>query len=1122
MSKREQLEQAIAALEAQRAALGDAVVDAALVPLREKLAALRAQSLETDRQRKQITVLFADVSGFTAISEEMDPEEVGEMMNALWADIDRAITSYDGTIDKHIGDAVMALFGAPVAHESDPENAVRAALAMQETLRAFVVERGFASSEGEGMPGLQMRIGINTGLVVLGQVGTTTEYTAMGGVVNLASRLEHAAPVGGVLISHDTYRHVRGLFEVQPLEPIRVKGVSEPVRVYLVSAVRPRAFRVPTRGVAGVETPTVGREAELRQMQEVFEAVHTGEGDDRTHILTVVGEAGVGKSRLLYEFTNWLDLQTSPLCYFLGRATEDMVSVPYGLIRGVFAFRCEIQDSDSHEVAREKLRREIVEVVGPVGEAQAPFIGHLIGMDFSTDPHLQGILDDAEQIRDRAFHCVSDYFSAVARQRLVILLLEDIHWADGGSLDLIEHLVRDRPALPLMVVCLTRSRLFERRPAWGEDGVNFVRLDLSPLSEVNSRRLVAEILQKAPEIPLGLYDLIVAQAEGNPFYVEEVIKMLIEDGVIEAGAGQWQVRFDHLAAVRVPTTITGVLQARLDRLPGEEQRTLQCASVVGRVFWDDLVCCLRRDVEEGNGAWLAETAEALTILEGRELIFHHDASVFAAANEFIFKHALLRDVTYESVLLALRRAYHARVAEWLIERSGERIGEHAGRIGEHFERAGNRRQAAEWYARAGRQAMKAYAPEMAVSYYRKALALGEGEADLEEAHRIEVYAGLGEVQSWLGRYSEAVEAFAKMLSEAEAIGDARAQARAWNGTATTQMHRGDLRAAVESATRAEGIAAGAAELDLELVKALWMKGWGLFSMGEMQQAMTLAERVAELSARLGDRSRIAYSLNLLGVLHSVSGDYDAAAQNFEQALEIFQSLENRGRAMPLLNNLGVIAEARGDYQAALDCYQQALSVARELGSRDGEMTYLGNLNGVRVRMGDYSQAEAGLRQVIRMAETSGWGALSYIYSHQAEACLGLGKLEEAIEAARRALALGREAESQEDIGSAWRALGRVAARLGEPVTVEGGHDGPSKAYDAATCFAESAETYAKIGIEVERARTLRAWATSEFEKGDREKGEALWQEAKDIFVELGVHLEVQRMARLPGKKDEGR
>jgi class 3 adenylate cyclase len=425
MSEYEQIEQAIAVLEAQRAILGDVVVETALAPLREKLVALDARVPE--QQRKQVTVLFADVSGFTAMSEAMDAEDVTEMMNALWERLDETIIEYGGFIDKHIGDAVMTMWGAVTAHEDDPEQAIRAALAMQVELAAFRKERRID---------LAMRIGVNTGAVLLGEVGTTGEYTAMGDTVNVASRLEHAAPLGSVLVSHGTYRHVRGVFDVQVLEPIGVRGKTEPIQVYLVERAKPRAFRKGTRGVEGVETRMIGREGELKRLQDAF---HTAVEDSECQVVTIIGEAGVGKSRLLYEFDIWAELRSQEFYYFKGRASEEMQNVPYALICDLFCFRFQIRDNDPFEIVRAKMKQGIEEALGEDEQAEMKthFIGQLLGFDYDDSRFLKDALDDPEQLRDRAAIYVIDYFKAMAAQDPVLILLEDVHWADESSLDLL-------------------------------------------------------------------------------------------------------------------------------------------------------------------------------------------------------------------------------------------------------------------------------------------------------------------------------------------------------------------------------------------------------------------------------------------------------------------------------------------------------------------------------------------------------------------------------------------------------------------------------------------------------------------------------------------------------------
>src|ERR1051325_11211909 len=530
----EKLNRAIEVLEAQRSILGDQVVDTALSALREKVARLETagQASPQPQERKLITVLFADVSGFTAMADTMDHEIVGDVIDSLWSRVDKAISDHGGPIDKHIGDAIMALFGTPLAREDDPERAIRAALQIQAEVRIWKQEfEASWLSRGSQSHNIQLRIGINTGPALLGTVGKIGEYTAIGNTVNIANRLEQAAPVGGILISHDTYQHVRGIFEVTVLEPINVKGKVEPIQVYIINGARPRSFRMTTRGVEGIETRTIGREEELAKMKIAFEETIEG---CQLHLINLVAEAGTGKSRLLYEFTKWLDAQPRSIHLFKGRATQEMAQIPYALLRDIFSSSFGIQDHDGAEVARQKLEQGILSYLGDKEEATlfTHFIGHLIGFDFSTSPHLKGILGDAHQIHDLAFHYATQFFTEITRQQTGVVLLEDIHWADRGSLDFFDHLMSTRPDLPLLILALTRSTLFEERPEWGTGPIQSLRLDLLPLSEESCRRLVEEILQKIHVIPPALIDMIVTRAEGSPFYIEELIKVLIDKGII--------------------------------------------------------------------------------------------------------------------------------------------------------------------------------------------------------------------------------------------------------------------------------------------------------------------------------------------------------------------------------------------------------------------------------------------------------------------------------------------------------------------------------------------------------------------------------------------------------------
>jgi serine/threonine protein kinase/tetratricopeptide (TPR) repeat protein len=1094
---------------------------------------------QTTEQRKQLTVVFADLSGLASLAEGED-EDAGELLSELWPLLDAVVEEFGGVVDKHVGDTLVALWGARASREDDAERAVRAALSMQQRVADFAAERlpqspsaGDAGAGGATPNGAPlMRAGVSTGRALLGEVGATGELTVTGDAVRTASRLQQAAPPGSVLLSHDTYRHVRGVFSVHPPEQLEAgaRG-AEPLQVYRVKRAKPRAFRVQTRGVEGVETRMVGRKAEFRRLTDALESAFE---DEELQALTVLGDAGLGKSRLLYEFSNWVELIPDTWYIFNGRAGESTQGLPYALVRDIFAFRFEIQDSDPPETAREKLERGMLAMwKGPSEDEvrmRAHFIGQLIGFDYSASPPGSGSRDDARQIRDRAFRYAAQFFADISRDFPTLFYLDDIHWADDGSLDFVDYLTRDCADSRVMILCLARPLLLERRPSWGEGRERHTRLSLQPLSKKESRQLVEEILKRARGVPPDLREMVVGGAEGNPFYVEELIKMLIDQRVIVTGADVWSVDASRLGEVKVPPTLTGVLEARLDKLTQQEKSVLQRASVIGRIFWGGAVEHLAaggtvanrratsRPGSSGPSAAGAGVAEILESLRRKELIYRREASAFAGASEYIFKHALLRDVTYESVLKRDRRAYHRRAAEWLARRSGGRVGEYAGVIAEHYDRAQSAEDAAEWYGRAGRQARESYAPESAIDFYRKALAFsaaferaGEADALSLQALRMEWYEGLGEVLRVQARYVEAIEAYHAMRAAAEALDAPAAQARAWNEIALVQSTQGDNRAASESTRRAEKLARAEGRgpgARVELARALNLQSQAGSRLGDARSAMMLADRALSLVDETGESGRRvrADCLKSLGMAYHMLGRFDQAEEFKAQALEIFKEMGDRRAVGNLLNSLGETARLSGDYQSAFGRYQEALAIAREIGNRIGEILYFSNLGGTRVGLGRYEEAEADLRQTIEMGAAAGYVGLSENYRFLAEALVGQGKLEEAMEAARRALELGREIENQEHVAEAWRALGLVASRAGSSVEYGG------REWDAAACFSESLAVFTQIQMEAERARTLRDWARHELRGGDRERGRKLWDEAREAFRRLRMTIELERMS----------
>ena len=579
---------AIAALEAQRAVLGSAVVDAALQPLRRELERLPSKDhAEASRQQlKQVSVLFVDVVGSTAIGQQLGPEEIHAVMDSALARFTAAVQAQHGRVLQYTGDGMLAAFGTEAASEDDAESAVRAGLAVIEVARTHAPQM----RREHGVQDFNVRAGIHTGRVLLGG-GVDAEGSIRGATVNIAARMEQSAPPGRLRISHDTWRQVRGLFDASEQEPVRVKGVEQPLRSWLVERAKPRAFRAPTRGIEGIATRMVGRDAELATLGEAFA---TAAFERTLAAVTVAGEAGLGKSRLLAEFRQGLEEAEQPCWLLLARAHPRSALHPYGQLRDLLAWQVQIADTDSAELARDKFTRRLTPLFPDEGKAPVHVLGHLIGLDFAASPHLQDLLADEAQLRARAFDAASLALRriAAARTATAVVVIDDLHWADSGSIAFARHLLAHNRDMPLLCLFLTRPTLFEHEPGWAEGDPLHRRLDLRPLDKADSRELSEALLQRVETVPDALRAIVTSGAEGNPFYMEELVKMLLDDGVIVAEVEGWRVLPDRLLAVQVPATLTGVR-------PDEPRR--QAAPRV-RPSLGALLRALHRGVREGRRA----------------------------------------------------------------------------------------------------------------------------------------------------------------------------------------------------------------------------------------------------------------------------------------------------------------------------------------------------------------------------------------------------------------------------------------------------------------------------------------------------------------------------------------
>ncbi|WP_309890054.1 adenylate/guanylate cyclase domain-containing protein [Archangium sp.] len=1008
--ERDLLQQALAALEQQRPTLGDEATEVALAALRARLATLDSH---VPLERRLVTVLFGDLCGFTAMSERMDPEDVGELMNQVWERVDAAILRYGGHIDKHIGDAVMALWGSDRAREDDPEQAIHAALDIQAQLDSLLA----------GPPeGLRMRIGIHTGPALLGVVGTLGELTVMGDTVNTASRLEQAAPEGGILISQGTWRHVSGAFEAEPLTPLKLKGKQEPLQVYRVTAARPRAFQRQNRGLEGIWSRLVGREEESRRLRSALSSALSGNGCQR---VTLTGEAGMGKSRLLGEFETWLESLPEPPRCLRGRASPEMRRHPNALLRDLFSFHLQLQESDPPSVVRARMEESFIEALGPEdsSRSRAHLAGSLLGFDFSDSPHVKGTPTDEQSRRARGLSALSDYFRALLGREPMVLFLEDIHWADDSALDLLERLLQTLAPERLLLLCTARPELFERRPEWDLDP-SHLRLELRPLSQEDSHRLVAELLRKVEAIPPALHELLITRAEGNPFYVEELIQMLLEEGVILAEGERWRVEPRRLTSLKVPSTLTGVLQARLDSLPANEREVLQRASVVGRIFWDE---ALARMGQEGEAP--IPLHAALAALQERELVFEQSNPAFAGTREYIFKHAIVREVAYDTVLKRERRAFHGRIAEWLLARGGERSREHLGLIADHLEASGQAVRAAVYLRRAGEEAQALFANAEARSFLERALALTP-ETDLPERYAIvaareKVYAVTGERRAQRLDL-EMMEVLAELLS------DSRRQAGAALRRALYSSEVGELTLGVEAVRKAIRLAQETGDVASE---ALGYLRWGRMlrhHQGDFEGARSHFER----SLALAESARLAHLevenlLNLSAVMQE-TGDLGTSLSYIRRVLPFCRAMEDRWLEFSALRHLGYVNKSVGDFAGARSHFEQTLQFSRVIGYRFWQCIDLCNLALLHYLQGEAPSALELAEQALRLGQEVGSSRIQgYAWMARGHALATLERFPEAREAYQRARSIRVETGMRHQELESIAGLAAVALATGD-------------------------------------------------------------------------------------------
>jgi class 3 adenylate cyclase/tetratricopeptide (TPR) repeat protein len=1038
-------------------------------------------------ERKAVTVLFADVAGFSRLASELTPEDLHLVMDGCFERLSDAVHRYEGTINQFTGDGIMALFGAPIAHEDHAERAIHAALAIQ----AAMAEYG-ARLAREHRVEFRMRIGLNSGTVVVGRIGDNLrmDYTAQGDTVNLAARLEQVCAPGGVLVSETTRRLAAGVFAFRALPPVAIKGRETPVVAHEVTGVRERRARV---DMATALTPLVGRERELAHLREALARVRQGRGE----VVGIVGEAGVGKSRLLFEFRR---SGGQDVLYLEGRCISYGQTVPFLPVVELLKRGFRIVEGDRDDAIREKVDRG-VRALG-ADPRSAPYLLSLLGVE-ADDGALRGVA--AEARRRYTFEALRAIALAGSARRPIVFAVEDLHWVDPASQDFLRYLAENSTRAAVLILVTHRPGY---APPWA-DRSYYSQIALAPLSEGESERVVESVLG-VQALPAEVKGLICRKAEGNPFYLEEITRAFVDTGILARVDGGY-VLARPVTPQDVPDTVQGVIMARIDRLAETRKRTIQTAAVIGREFAAHLLGRIT-DIQGRLEDSLAEL---------RALEFIYEKTLFPDL-EYVFKHALVQDVAYASLLKPRRRALHELVGRAIEELYADRLDEHVAELAHHFAQGEVWPKAFEYARRGGDRARAIFANREAIHFYTQALEAAArmspapGDQDLMAIHEAR-----GAVWHLLSSYDEAVADFEAMqqaaarlgdrVKEGEALcnqagshwwrfseahkglvekcareamviaeetGDERILARGLYSLAMVDQKAGALREADAKLLRSVEICRRRSLAGPLVTDLVWLGTHAMWR-GEYPQSVALSREAASLAEASHEGFYELVALCVLVNAHVGLGEWDAAFRVLDGLRSKSRERENKYGIARGMNTAGWLRHQLGDLRRALELDREALDFSQAARLANPEIYSTINVAEDHLALGEIGTArgilgEAAERLRVGHFDSHRWKWQMRVALLLARVCL----LERDLDRAGRHLAEGLEVagrtESRRQLAEAHRIRGEVWLAAGRLEDAEADLRGALAAAEAIGSPRATWEAAAALGRALGPAREAEA------------------------------------------------
>ncbi len=1008
---------------------------------------LRSRSA-LEGERRQVTVLFADLAGFTSLAEKLDPEDTHRIVDRCFELITAEVHRFDGTINQYTGDGVMALFGAPIAHEDAARRAVHAALGIQRAMRDFSRDL-----QAERSLAVQMRVGINTGPVVVGKIGDDLrmDYTAVGDTTNLAARMQQAARPGSILVAEATHRAIAGYFETLDLGELTVKGHA-PVRAFEVLRPRGRRSRLDVAAERGL-TPLVGRERELRALRDVFEQVKVGRGQ----VVLVMGDAGIGKSRLLLEFRRLLGAAGEEATWLEGQCVSFGQAVPFLPLVDQLRRNFGIEELDGEPEIIAKVEHGMRRMGGL--EAHIPFVRHLLSVD-PGDPAVLAMAPPAR--RDRVHEAARALSVRGAQIRTLVLLIEDLHWVDASTEEYLSWLIDSLGGYRVMLILTHRPGY---TPPFRSRSYQMV-LTLQTLSEPEVGALAARVLG-VPELPADVLRVILDKAEGVPLFIEEVAKTLVDLGVLRRDNGHFRV-VEGASGARVPDTIQGIIMARLDRLGDEGKRTVQLASVIGRRF---LVRLLERIVE-----FTGQLDGLLQELRQLEIIYE---LALLPEPAYVFKHAVIQDVAYQSLLVQRRRELHQRVGHAIEELYADRLADHYEELAHHYLLGEAWGKAFEYLVRSADRAKHAYANQTALDAYARALEIAPRIAPaVSPASISQIHQRRHQVWLLLSRYPDAIAEAEKMLEVARAAGLKRGEGEALADLANAHFLSFSSEHLVHARRRAEEALAIARDLhdqrliarslgqlglvdqaegdpaagdrkmeeslrlglaggfkDVVVPARVWMGAHANWR-GDFHVSIPMCREAAETAVEAHDGLNEILSLAFLCLGHIGLGEHAEALAVLNEGMAKAKERNNTFILGRLTNSLGWLHQELGDFPRAIECDREAVEMGRASKNANVEVSSLINLGYDQLHLGDADQALTLLEETQVRVDKFGFGAhrwrwSMHLHTHVAEALLTRGDHARARAAAERGIAQARATGSRKYVGRGLYLRGLSAVAAGE-------------------------------------------------------------------------------------------